>query len=249
MSASKKRGAAAKATGEASTAGLDDDIVREYLKNHDDFLQRNPDMFDYLHIAHASGSAISLVEKQVSVLRERNKDMRQRLKLLTANARDNDALFELTRTLVLKLLDANSVAELYGTFMDAMTSDFRADYATMILYENDSGEHGGHRGDAEGWRTETRETVKREIGSLFRGHKAVCGALRSEELAFLFPSGSGAGSAALMPLSLSNGGHLGLLAVGSADANYYNSKVGTMFLSHVADVLVKLLARLQHSSS
>jgi uncharacterized protein YigA (DUF484 family) len=249
MSASKKRGAAAKTTDDTGLAGLNDDVVRDYLKNHDDFLQRNPDMFDYLHISHASGSSISLVEKQVSVLRERNKDMRQRLKLLTANARDNDALFELTRALVLKLLDANSVAELYNTFMEAMTGDFRADYATMILYANDSGDHDGGHSGGEGWRTETQETVKREIGSLFRGHKAVCGALRNEELVFLFPSGSGAGSAALMPLSLSNGGHLGLLAVGSADANYYNNKVGTLFLSHLADVLAKLLARLQHSSS
>jgi uncharacterized protein YigA (DUF484 family) len=242
MSASKKRGAAAKTTDDTGLAGLNDDVVRDYLKNHDDFLQRNPDMFDYLHISHASGSAISLVEKQVSVLRERNKDMRQRLKMLTANARDNDALFELTRALVLKLLDAGSITELHSTFMQAMTSDFRADYATMILY----GDPSGGLGDA-GLRIESQETVKREIGSLFRGQKAVCGALRKEELAFLFPTGSGAGSAALMPLS--NEAPLGLIAVGSADANYYNSKVGTLFLSHIADVLVKLIARLQNSSA
>jgi len=238
MSASKKRGVTAKATSEPTViAGLNDEIVREYLKNHDDFLQRNPDMLDYLHISHASGSAISLVEKQASVMRERNKDMRQRLKTLTANARDNDALFEQTRALVLKLIDANSIADLYETFMASMTSDFRADYASMILF----GEQAG-----EGWRTESPEAVKREIGSLFRGNKAVCGALRKEELAFLFPSGSGTGSAALMPLD--NGAQLGLIAVGSADANYYNSKVGTMFLSHLADVIVKLLSRLQRTS-
>ena len=76
---------------EAETA-LSEEQVREYLKQHEDFLQRNPDMLDHLHIAHASGSAVSLVEKQVSVLRERNVDMRHRLKSLTANARENDSL-------------------------------------------------------------------------------------------------------------------------------------------------------------
>ncbi len=111
MSVSKKRGAATKAAAaQARDTELNDEIVREYLKNHDDFLQRNPDMLDYLHISHASGSAISLVEKQVSVLRERNMDMRQRLKALTANARDNDMLYEQTRALVLKLLEADSTA-------------------------------------------------------------------------------------------------------------------------------------------
>ena len=83
----------------AATAELDEEQVREYLKENGDFLQRNPDMLDYLHISHPSGSAVSLVEKQVSVLRERNVEMRHRLNALTANARDNDRLYEQTRRL------------------------------------------------------------------------------------------------------------------------------------------------------
>jgi uncharacterized protein len=241
MSVSKKRGAATKAAAaQARDTELNDEIVREYLKNHDDFLQRNPDMLDYLHISHASGSAISLVEKQVSVLRERNMDMRQRLKALTANARDNDMLYEQTRTLVLKLLEADSTAAISSIFLASMAADFRVEHASMILF----GDHSG----TDGWRTETQETVKTEIGSLFRGHKAVCGTLRREELKFLFPEceGSGVGSAALMPLS--SGEQLGLIAVGSSDANHYNSKVGTLFLSHIADVIVKLLSRLHYTA-
>ena len=76
----------------APATELSDEQVREYLKLNGDFLQRNPDMLDHLHISHASGSAVSLVEKQVSVLRERNIDMRHRLNALTANARDNGKL-------------------------------------------------------------------------------------------------------------------------------------------------------------
>jgi uncharacterized protein YigA (DUF484 family) len=239
MSVSKKRGASTKgATEQTRDAELNDEIVREYLKNHDDFLQRNPDMLDYLHVSHASGSAISLVEKQASVMRERNMDMRQRLKTLTANARDNDMLYEQTRALVLKLLEADSTESLYSIFMASMATDFRVEHASMILY----GEHSSN----EGWRVETQDTVKTQIGSLFRGHKAVCGALRKEELNFLFPEGSGVGSAALVPLS--NTEQLGLIAVGSSDANYYNSKVGTLFLSHIADVIVKLLSRLHYTA-
>lgn len=239
MSASKKREKAVNdAAAQSGVAALNDETVREYLKNHDDFLQRHPDMLDYLHVSHASGSAISLVEKQVSVLRERNTDIRQRLKALTANARDNDALYEQTRTLVLKLLDADSVAALYRTFISSMREDFRVDHASMILYGNADG--------SEGWRTETPEVVKKEIGSLFRGHKAVCGTLRSEELTFLFAEDVANGSAALMPLSL-DGEALGLIAVGSADGNRYNNQVGTLFLSHIAEVIVKLLSRLNYA--
>ena len=230
MSASKKQ---AVAKGNTDTA-LNDENVREYLKNHDDFLQRHPDMLDYLHISHASGSAVSLVEKQASVLRERNTELRQQLKALTTNARANDTLFTHTRALVLKLLTAESLEDLYGIFMTSLANDFDVEYACMILYGDNPG--------TEGWRTETEERVKSSIGGLFRGHKPVCGTLRAEELVFLFPEGGSVGSAALAPLG--DPAPRGLLAVGSSDANRYHSKLDTLFLSYIADVMVKLMSRL-----
>lgn len=232
MSASNKPAGAAQSV----NTELNDEVVREYLKDNDDFLQRNPDMLDYLHISHASGSAVSLVEKQVSVLRERNMDMRHRLNTLTGNARDNDKLYEKTRRLVLTLLEADSIDTLYQSFMEAMSRDFDVEHASMILY--------GDGSDAGDCRVETQESAKIEIGALFKGNKAVCGALRKEELNYLFPDAGEVGSAALMPLL--NGEQLGLIAVGSSDANRYSSAMGTLFLSHIADVIVRLLPRLTH---
>lgn len=213
---------------------LSDEEVRDYLKQNGDFLQRNPDMLDHLHISHASGSAVSLVEKQVSVLRERNIDMRHRLNTLTTNARDNDQLYEQTRRLVLALLDADSVDTLYTAFMDAMDREFKVDYASMILF--------GEPGDDSQCRIEPADKAKIEIGALLKGRKPVCGVLRKEELAYLFPDAGDVGSAALMPLA--NGDELGLIAVGSADANRYSSSMGTLFLTHIADVIVRLLPRI-----
>lgn len=218
---------------------LDEDSVRDFLKNNGDFIQRNPDLLDHLHISHASGSAVSLVEKQVSVLRERNVDMRHRLNTLTANARDNDKLYEQTRQLVLKLLESDSIPELCESFRESMTGDFDVEHASIILFGE--GESEGH------CRIETAEKAKIEIGPLLRGRKAVCGALRKEELSYLFPDAGDVGSAALMPLSTDF--ELGLIAVGSSDAGRYSSSMGTLFLSHVADVIVRLLPRLQASSS
>ncbi|MBT5007794.1 MAG: DUF484 family protein [Halieaceae bacterium] len=219
----------------APATELSDEQVREYLKLNGDFLQRNPDMLDHLHISHASGSAVSLVEKQVSVLRERNIDMRHRLNALTANARDNDKLYEQTRKLVLALLDARNLDSVYSAFMDAMEKDFKVDYASLILF--------GEPSSDGKCRVETSEAAKIEIGALLKGRKPVCGVLRKEELAYLFPDAGEVGSAALMPLA--NGEELGLIAVGSADANRYSSSMGTLFLTHIADVIVRLLPHLK----
>lgn len=221
-----------------SEMGISDEDVRSYLMEHDDFLQRNPEMLDYLHISHASGSAISLVEKQVSVLRERNIEARRRLSSLTANARENDKLYQQTRSLVLKLLEADSPAALHSAFTESMGHDFQIEHCSMILFGDDASLY-------DGCRVETLAEAKREIGALLKGGKAVCGALRKPELAFLFPTAGDIGSAALMPLY--NGKELGVIAVGSSDANRYSSSMGTLFLSHIADVVVRLLPRPEQS--
>ncbi len=218
----------------AATTELDEEQVREYLKENGDFLQRNPDMLDYLHISHASGSAVSLVEKQVSVLRERNVEMRHRLNALTANARENDHLYESTRNLVLKLLEARDREALYRAFTDSMAEDFKVEHASLILFGKP-----GSEGDC---RLETAESARIEIGAILKGRKPMCGVLRAEELGFLFPDAGEVGSAAVMPLG--ENADLGVIAVGSSDANRYNSAMGTLFLSHIADVIVRLLPRL-----
>ena len=252
MSASKDQAAAQAANAKVSqtvknsaSEKITDESVREFLMDNGDFLQRNPDLLDHLHISHASGSAVSLVEKQVSVLRERNVEMRHRLKALTNNARENDKLFEATRALVVKLLEANSVAELYASYMDSMKKGFQAEYACMILF--------GDSSDGSDHRVETLESAKAGIGALLNGRKPVCGALRKEEFNYLFASPgnsqpiSQGGSAAIMPLT--DGAQLGLIAVGSADAGRYHSAMGTLFLAHIAEVMLRLLPRLQRDEA
>ena len=219
--------------------------MREFLRDNGDFLQRNPDLLDHLHVSHASGSAVSLVEKQVSVLRERNVDLRHRLNDLTARARDNDKLFEQTRALVIKLLEADSVAELYRAFSESMRTGFELEFATMILY--------GDNADEQDYRVETAEQTQASIGALLSGQKAVCGALRKEEFSYLFARDGSThqfhqgGSAAIVPLN--DGAQLGLIAIGSSDANRFTSDMGTLFLSHIADVVLRLLPRLPRAGS
>ena len=236
---------AAAATGKSATAQLSDDAVREFLKDNGDFLQRNPDLLDHLHVSHASGSAVSLVEKQVSVLRERNVDIRHRLNDLTAHARDNDKLCEQTRALVVKLLEADSISELYRAFTESMKTGFELEFGAMILF--------GDNTDEKDYRVDTAGNTQSNIGALLSGGKAVCGALRKEEFSYLFANDDNShkfhqgGSAAIMPLT--DGAPLGLIAVGSSDANRFTSDMGTLFLSHIADVILRLLPRLPQAGA
>lgn len=222
---------------EASTEELNDDSVRTYLKDHPDFFERHPDMLDQLHISHSSGSAVSLVEKQVSVLRERNMEMRKRLNSLTGNARENDRLYDNTRRLVLRLLEADSLQALAETFTQELEQNFGVEHVSLILF-------GDPEQSTDRCRIDSADRARIEIGALLRGRKAVSGTLRPEELRYLFPSAGNVGSAAVLPLV--RGGDLGVIAVGSNDPHHYNADIGTLFLGHLGDVIVRLLPRLDH---
>lgn len=219
---------------------LDEEQVRDYLKGNSDFFQHNPDLLDHLQIDHSSGSAVSLVEKQVSVLRDRNMEMRKRLNSLTENARHNDRIFDMTRRLVLELLEAQDLTEVGQAFNRSMREDFEVEYASMILFGDPSL-------SGKDCRIEAADSARIEIGALLKGGKAACGVLRAEELNYLFPEASAIGSAAVMPLIGST--DLGVIAVGSSDANHYASNMGTLFLNHVGEVLTRLLPRLAPDQS
>src|ERR1700680_3535932 len=68
--------------------------VAEYLQTYPDFFERNSPLLIKLRLPHLRdvGATVSLVERQVEVLRERNQSLERKLKELVDVARGNDAL-------------------------------------------------------------------------------------------------------------------------------------------------------------
>lgn len=212
---------------------MDDDDIRDYLVEHPDYFHRNPELLSLLQIPHASGSAVSLVEHQVSVLRERNVDLRHRLRDLGGAARSNDQLFADTRALVLALLEAPDLATCETALREVLRERFDVEYASLSLFSEAFGEDGPVRRVSEA-------QVRGMLSGLLGATETGCGALRAEEFAFLFPGASLVGSAAVALIDY-RGRALGMLAVGSSDAGHYSSDMGTLFLEFAAEVLARRL--------
>jgi uncharacterized protein len=217
------------------------DDVAAFLKLHPDFFLKRPDLLMDLEVAHPSGGAVSLLERQVSLLRERNMDMRHRLNNLLDNARVNDRLFEQTKQLVLRLLEAQNLDQIADAFVQSLQQDFQVDFASLVLIGNPN----AHRGVRA--RVVSLGDARAQIDGLLKSSKAICGVLRPEEVQFLFPDHTRqVGSAAVVPLSF--GYPLGVLAIASTDANYFRSSMGTLFLGYIAEVLNRLLPKHLKSS-
>ncbi len=67
--------------------------VEQYLQNNPQFFEEHADMLTQISLPHPHGGrTISLSERQLLALREKNKELEKRLRELIAFAEDNDAL-------------------------------------------------------------------------------------------------------------------------------------------------------------
>ena len=217
-------------------SGITEEDVALYLKSHSGFFLKRDDLLLELKLAHPSGQAVSLLERQVSLLRERNMDMRNRLNNLLDNARGNDQLFEKSKQLTLALLEAQGLDAIVNTFNRSLLSDFEMDFSNLTLFGNPE----LHR--AVSSRMIPVDEAYQKIPGLLKSNNATCGVLRPEELQFLFSDQADrVGSVAVVPLSFNK--PLGVVAIGSKDPNHFRSDMGTVFLAHLGEVLNRLLPR------
>ncbi|SEJ67121.1 DUF484 family protein [Pseudomonas sp. NFR16] len=217
---------------------LEAEAVAAWLQQHPDFFAEHDELLTSMRIPHQRGDTVSLVERQLKLLRERNIEMRHRLSQLMDVARDNDRLFEKTRRLILDLMDATSLEEIVIAVEDSLRQEFQVPFVSLILFSDNPMTVG---------RWVTGADAQKAIGGLISGGKTVSGALREHELEFLFGSEQSKEVGSTAIAALSHQGLHGVLAIGSRDPQHYKSSVGTLFLSYIADVLSRLLPRFTNS--
>lgn len=216
---------------------LDDELVADYLLRHPEFFLQQDELLAELRIPHARGSSISLVERQLAILRERSLDMHQRLSKLVDVARDNDRLFELTRQLTLDLLDADSLAGLVAALEDGLRERFQVPVTGLLIFTE-------YQLDVV--RAVSLTQARQKIPALLN-QQLVSGALREHELTFLFGEEAARQVKSAAVVSFGSPVLQGVLALGSPDAQKYSHAIGTLFLSFVAQVLERVLPELQQA--
>jgi len=209
--------------------------VSSYLKANPEFFIEQEELLADLSLPHESGKAISLLERQVTILRDRGVDARQKLNNLLENARNNDQLFDTTRNLVLALLRAKDVTEIANVAQDQLSNHTNIDSCEVILVDKKDLKV------ADSIRTESEDILKKQFADVFRLKRTHCGAISEEQTQYLFPAqGNSIKSTALCPV-MSNGDVLALIAFGNQSDNYFNVNLDTLFLDFIGHVVGAVL--------
>ena len=220
---------------------LSEQAVHDYLAAHPDFFERNPKLLNSLQLPHASGGTVSLVERQVSMLRQKELKLERQLRELIEVARANDGLGSKIHELSMQLLGARDLQSTIAAIEEAMRSGFGADQAVLVVF----GEPDAFADIDVGrfFRVANRKDASlKPFGTFLNGNGARCGRIRDSQREFLFrDDAEEIGSAALVPIG--KGAEIGFLAVGSIDSERFHPGMSIDFLTRLGDLIAGALKR------
>lgn len=228
-------------TAAAAGTALSDASVAEYLEAFPEFFERNQALLQRLRLpdGRGSGTTVSLLEKQVDVLRERNRQLEKRLVEFIDVARGNDALAAKIHKLTTRLVHARGIAPVVDAVEASLREDFDVQRAVLVLFlENEA----LAARESAFIRLSKRESPEmRGFEALLASDKPRCGQVRDSQRDYLFGEGAvDIGSVALVPLGPA--GRFGLLACGSTDSQRFNPTVSTEFLARIGELIAAALA-------
>lgn len=211
---------------------LDEEQVTAFLKANPDFLARHPELFEFLELRHASGAAVSLIERQVEILRGKSGRLEDRLKALLDAARDNETRAANVHRLARSLIRAPTLAATVTALRKCLREDFDVDECWVGISAGALKRH-----DIEGLHVlDPGGPVAKAFENFLRTRLVECGPLDEARSKLLFPQAKALPqSAAIVPLEKETG--LGMLVLASADAQRFQPRQGRLFLEMTADLV------------
>lgn len=206
--------------------------IAEYLILNPNFFKENPEVLNSIEIIHESGAAVSLIQKQVELLRSNYNSTTDKLMELLGIAKNNEDIFILTKELILSLINASSIEEIVALIEKSFVADFGAKKSKVLFFTESS------KNLPKG-RVKNPAEARNILGNLLKPGKIFCGEVNKKVAKFIFNQKTGVKEIALVPLNSSS--LLGLIALGSDQPGKYSDNKDTLFLDFIAEVVSKLI--------
>ena len=216
----------------------DETTVIQYLQRNPSILMDYPEVFSTLAIPHQTGGAISLVERQLKILRSENKQLRSKIEELVGIARDNEELNQRFHRLALELMSAESLHDVLAMVQDQVQTFFYTDYVCFRFLPGvrESGNV------LEGLYIDADSSIVDRIKPWIEARKPICGQNDDAVNRALFGADISIASCAFIPLYHTR--DLGLLCLGSVSTERFGESMGTIFLQHLGELVSNRLKHL-----
>ncbi len=220
---------------------LAEDQIADFLVAHPDFFERHGAVLARIKLPHQRGSAaISLVERQVLVLRDKHAALERKLHELIENGRSNDAISDRMHRLTRRLLRVRDAAGVIGALETSLREDFGA--SRWVLLATDPGVTSLANVQGPNIRVVPRGSPELKIfETFFESGRPRSGQIRDTQRDYLFGGeGSQVGSTVLIPLG--ERAALGMLAIASHDTERYLPTMSTDYLVRIGEIVTEAVS-------
>jgi hypothetical protein len=215
------------------------DDIAHFLAEHPDFFQQHPELLGVLDIPHPqNGQAISLVERQSLLLRERIRALESRLAEMIRHGEENDAIVDKLVKWARAMLTQPEPALLPVTLVEELKSGFAVPFAAVRLW---------NVGDDYAEQDFARPVGDDAIRLAASMAAPFCGSnVGFDAAAWMSADPAAIKSLAMLPLRVGTGADaFGMLVLGSPDKDRFQITMGTSFLARIAELSSAALARLR----
>lgn len=209
---------------------LSDELVAEYLENHPDFFNRHQPLLQRLSIVTPHRGALSLIERQMELLRQKNRHLEEEITSLLSVASHNETLYQQYADLFLALFASRDISELHQVLVDTITGQMGLSRVVLKLYSANAPD------DVRAQGFELEGVLSRRL----QGNSHYFGRLNQEEQQQLFGQIFD-GSVAL--IALGDNQDQGLLAIASSNAGHFHPGMDPLLLNQLCRILGLLLNR------
>ena len=220
---------------------LSDQQIADYLQQHPEFFQNHLDLLEHMHLPHPSGTAISLIAKQLELFRIRHQEQENQLAALIDIARENDAAFNRMHELTLAMLEANSIQDAVANLSEVLAECFLTDFVAVKIIKDQVDS------PLNNLFVDPSDKLLSHFSAELSSNQPKCGRPTFVQAQFLFGDMAAEGkSCAIIPMVFTQ--LEGLLAIGSRDEGRFHYSMGSLFLTQMSEIIgTRLISLLHHS--
>jgi uncharacterized protein YigA (DUF484 family) len=214
--------------------------IEDYLKHHPDFFHEHLHLLEQMSIPHPSGTAISLISKQLELFRNKHHELESQLNSLIDIARDNDISFIRMHKLTLALLEAATLEQAIANIDVVLADYFLTDFVAVRIIKDcpDSA-------ITNLFITPNSEDLLPFLKEL-TSNQPKCGRPTLAQAKVLFgDSAIEVKSCAIIPMNFTE--LEGILAIGSREEDRFHYSMGNLFLNQMSEIIGTRLISLLRS--
>ena len=206
--------------------------VAQFFRTHPQFFDQHPELLESIFVTHPyGGRAIPLAERQILSLREKVKLLEGKLAELIRFGEANDAISEKVHRLAMGLAAARDFAAAVQALHFHLREDFSVPHVALRLWGRALPADAPEAAPVE-------DALRAQVEAMGAPQ---CGpAAASPFLAWFGDAREHIRSLALVPLGQTRA--VGLLALGSEDAQRFYAEMGTLYLRRIGELTAGALA-------